>query len=103
MSSKINRSIHRKCCLGQGWGDDACGEAKGVADHMEVIADLNNESYFTSWTSQEPPVRRQRIEGTEKAQALDEITDERIDGDHALGFEFAKGGTNRPAIGAGRT
>jgi hypothetical protein len=44
---------------------------------------------------------RQWIEGTKKTQALDEITNKRIDGNHAFGFEFAEGDMNSPLIGAG--
>jgi len=43
--------------------DDACGEAEGVAYLMEVIAELNNDSHFTSATCNEPSIERQRIEG----------------------------------------
>jgi hypothetical protein len=70
---------------------------------MQVITELNNDSYFTPWTSQQQSVRRQRIEGAEESQALDEITDECVDGNHAFGFEFAEGDMNRPPIGAGGT
>jgi hypothetical protein len=62
---------------------------------------LTNERFFTIWTRQEEAILRQRIEGTKKAQALDEITNERIDGNHTFGFEFAEGDMNSPLLGAG--
>ena len=84
-------------------GNDAGGEPEGVADHMQVIAELNKESYFASWASQQASVRRQQIEGAEEAQALDKITDEGVDRNHAIFFELSEGDMNRPAIGADGT
>ncbi len=55
------------------------------------------------WTRQQEAVLRQRIEGTKEAQALDEIANKRIDGNHAFGFEFAEGDMNGPLIGTGGT
>jgi hypothetical protein len=40
------------------------------------------------------PSGGQRVQRAEEAQALDEITDEGIDRDHAFGFEFAEGYMN---------
>jgi hypothetical protein len=45
-------------------------------------------------------VVRQRIQGAEEAQAMNDITDECINGDHTLGFEFAQGHVNRPLVRA---
>ena len=67
---------------------------------MQVIAELNEESYFASRPRQKPSIGRQRIQRAEEAQSLDEITDEGIDGDHALGLEFAEGNMDRPLVGA---
>ena len=83
--------------------DDMGGKAESVADQMEIVAELNKESYFTSGTCQEPSIRRERIEGAEEAQALHEFAAEGIDRDHALGFQFAERDMNSPAIGCGRT
>ena len=44
------------------------------------------------------PSSRQRVEGAEEAQTLDEITAEGIDGDHALGLEFAEGDMDGPLV-----
>jgi hypothetical protein len=38
--------------------DDARGESERVADLMQVIAELNNDSHFTSWTRNEPSIER---------------------------------------------
>ena len=53
-----------------------------------------------AWTRQKPSIGRQRIQRAEEAQAMDEITDEGIDGDHAFGLEFAEGYMNRPLVWA---
>ena len=39
-------------------GYDAGPEAQGVADLMEVIAELNQERHFTSWSREEPSIGR---------------------------------------------
>ena len=74
--------------------------SEGVADLMKVIAELNEESYFASGSRQKPSIGRQRIQGAEEAQPLDEITAEGIDGYHALGLEFAEGNMDGPLVGA---
>src|ERR1035441_5906084 len=71
--------------------DDACGDAERVADLMQVVSELADESEFSCWTCQQPPIWRQRIEGAEEAEALDEFCDEGIAGDHAFGLEFTEG------------
>src|SRR6266567_1420452 len=63
---------------------------------MQVVAEWNEQSYLATWTCQEPSIGRQRIEEAEEAQALNEITSEGVDGDHAFGFEFSEGDMNRP-------
>jgi hypothetical protein len=69
-----------------------------MADLMQVIAELNEQSYLATWTRQEPSIGRQRVEGAEETQAVYEITDEGTDGDHAFGFQFAEGDMNRPLV-----
>jgi hypothetical protein len=39
-------------------GHDARREAKGVADLMKVIAELNPEGHFASWSREEPSIGR---------------------------------------------
>ena len=67
---------------------------------MQVITKLNQDSYFASGSCQEPSIGRQRIQRAEEAQAVYKITDEGIDGDHALGFQFAEGNMDGPLVGA---
>ena len=56
--------------------DDSCGKSERVADLMQVIAELNQDGYFASGPCQEPPIGRQRVERTEEAQAVNEVTAE---------------------------
>ena len=75
-------------------------KAERVTDLMQVIAESSEDSYFTSRPCQEPSIGRQRIERAEEAQAVNEITAEGIDGDHAFGLEFAEGDMDRPLVRA---
>src|SRR5258707_3502488 len=81
-------------------GDDTGRESEGVADLMKVVAEWNEQSHFASRASQKPSLGRQRIQGAEEAQPLDEVTAEGIDGYHALGLEFAEGNMDGPLVGA---
>ena len=82
-------------------GDHARGEAEGVADPMQVIAELNDDGHFTSRTCNELSIGRQRVQGTEEAQAVNEFANEGVDWDHAFGLELAEGDMNGPLIRAG--
>ena len=48
-------------------GNDTCGEAEGVADQVQVIAELNQDRQFASGSRQEPSIGRQRVKGAEEA------------------------------------
>lgn len=82
-------------------GDDLCGKSERVADLMQVIAELDEDSYFASGTRQKVAVIRQGIQGAEEAQAMHEIATEGIDGDHALGSEFTERDMNSPLVWGG--
>src|ERR1700677_4471475 len=79
--------------------DDACGQTEGVADLMQVIAELNQDGHFASRACQKPSIGRKSIQGAEEAQPLDKITAEGIDGYHTLGLEFAEGHMDGPLVG----
>ena len=68
---------------------------------MQVIAEPSKEGYFGSRPCQEPSIGRQRIQGAEEAQAMNEITDEGINRDHAFGFELAERYMDGPLVGTG--
>ena len=46
---------------------DTRGKAKRMADLVQVIAELTDERFFGERAGQEPPVARQRIEGTKES------------------------------------
>src|ERR1019366_9221263 len=82
-------------------GDYVCRKANRVADHMEIIAEPSKETYFGSRPCQQPSIGRQRVQRTEEAQAVNEFTNEGIDGDHAFCFELAERDMNGPLIRTG--
>src|ERR1019366_7122649 len=84
-------------------GDDSCGKSERVTDLMQVIAELADESHFSCWTCQQPPIWRQRIEGAEEAEALDELCEEGVAGDHAFGLELSEGDMHSALIWTGGT
>jgi hypothetical protein len=78
---------------------DSGGESYGIADLVEVLSELANKRLFTMWTSQEESVLRQGIERAEEPQAMDKITNQRIDWNHTFGFQFAERDMYSPLIG----
>jgi len=59
---------------------------------MQVIAELNEQSYLATWTRQEPSIGRQRVEGAEEnAGRCTRITDEGIDGTMRSVFSLPRG------------
>jgi hypothetical protein len=83
--------------------DDACGDAESVADLMQVVSELADESELSCWTCQQSSIWRQRIEGAEEAESLDKFCDEGIAGDQAFSLEFTEGDMKSPLIWACRT
>jgi hypothetical protein len=83
-------------------GDDASGKADGVADLMQVIAELTDECFFGARTDQEPSIGRQRIKRTKEAKTLDKSTHKRIYGNHTFRFELTEWHMNGPLIRASR-
>jgi hypothetical protein len=47
-----------------------------------------------------PAVKREWVERTEEAQAMDDLTNKRVDRDHALGLQLPERNVNRPSIRA---
>jgi hypothetical protein len=83
-------------------GDDAGGEAKRVADLVQIITELTNECLFAARAGQKPSIGRQWIKGTKELEARDEFTHKGIHRDHTFCFEFAERNVNRPLIRACR-
>jgi hypothetical protein len=82
-------------------GDDSSGETEGMTNLVQVIAKLMKDCILTVPAGEQSPVGGQRIERAKESEAIDEITDKRIDGNHALRFEFAEGNVYCPLIGSG--
>ena len=73
-------------------------KAERVADLCRYSRSRARRDTFVPGQARSRPSGRQRIQRAEEAQAVDEITDEGIDGDHAFGFEFAEGYMNGPLV-----
>jgi len=82
-------------------GDDSGGESQGMTDLVQVIAKLMKDCFLTMPAGEQSAVGGQRIERAKESQAMDEITNKRIDGNHAFRFQFAEGNVYCPLIGAG--
>jgi hypothetical protein len=81
--------------------NDAGGDADGSDNIGKVRTQLLDKSLLVAWTSQEPTVKREWVERTEEAQAMDDPTNKGVDRDHALGFQLPERNVNRPSIRAG--
>ena len=80
--------------------DDTGGQAGRLTDQMQVIAETREKRDSRSMPGHEPSVLRQRIQRTEEAQSMNEITDEGINRNHAFRFEFAQRYVDRPLVQA---
>ena len=78
---------------------DPGGESEGMTDLVQVIAKLMKDCLLAVPAGQQSPVGGQRIEGAKESQAMDEITDQRINRNHALRFQFAERDMYGPLIG----
>jgi hypothetical protein len=81
--------------------DDAGADADRSDNIGKVRTKLLNKGLLVAWTGQEPAVKREWVERTEEAQAMDDLTNEGVDRDHALGFQLPEGNVNGPPIRAG--
>ena len=80
---------------------DPGGETEGIADLVQVIAKLVQDCLLAVPAGQQSPVGGQWIEGAKESQAMDEVTDQRINGNHAFRFQFAERDMYCPLIGTG--
>ena len=75
------------------------GEPERITDLVQVITKLMQDCFLAVPAGQQPPVGGQRIEGTKESQSMDEITDQRIDRNHAFRFQFSERDMYCPLIG----
>src|ERR1700687_840095 len=81
--------------------NDAGGDADRSDNIGKVRTKLLDKGLLVAWTGQEPAVKRDWVERTEEAQAMDDLTNKGVDRDHALGFQLPERNVNRPSIRAG--
>ena len=81
-------------------GDDPGGEPEGMTDLVQVIAKLMQNCFLAVPAGKQSPVGGQRIERAKESQAIDEVPDKRIDGNHTFRFQFVEGNVYCPLIGA---
>jgi hypothetical protein len=81
--------------------NDAGRDADRNYNIGKVRTKLLDKGLLVAWTGQEPAVKREWVERTEEAQAMDNLTNKGVDRDHALGFQLPERNVNRPSIRAG--
>ena len=80
---------------------DPGGKPERITDLVQVIAKLMQDCFLAVPAGQQAPVGGQKIEGAKESEAMDEMADKRIDGNHTFRFQFAEGDVYCPLIGAG--
>src|SRR6516162_9125304 len=81
--------------------DDAGGDADGSDNFGEVRTQLLNKGLLVARAGQEPGVKRERVERTEEAQTMNDLTNKRVDREHALRLQLPERNVNGPPIRAG--
>ena len=81
--------------------NDAGGDTDRSDNIGKVRTQLLDKGLLVARAGQEPAVKREWVERTEEAQAMNELTNERIHRDHALGLHLAERNVNCPPIRAG--
>jgi hypothetical protein len=81
--------------------NDAGGDTHGSNNIGKIRAQLLHKGLLVAGAGQEPAVKRERVERTEEAQTMDDLTNKRVDRNHALRFQLPEGNVNGPPIGAG--
>src|ERR1019366_8713508 len=76
--------------------NDAGADADRSDNIGKVRTKLFDEGLLVAGTGQEPAVKREWVERTEEAQAMDDLTNKGVDRDHALGFQLPERNVNRP-------
>jgi hypothetical protein len=80
--------------------NDAGGDTDSRDNVGQVRTQLLNEGLLVAGAGQEPPVKRERVERTEEAQTMNDLTDKRVDRNHALSLQLPERNVNRPPIRA---
>jgi hypothetical protein len=81
--------------------NDAGRDADCSDNIGKVRTQLLNKGLLVARAGQEPAVKRKRVERTEEAQTMDNLTNKRVDRNHALSLQLSKRNVNGPPIRAG--
>ena len=82
---------------------DAGGNAGGSTDFVQVEAQLADQGSLAVGTGQQVAIGREGVERAEEAQALNELTDERVYRDHTFRLQLSEGNVNGPTVGSNVT
>ena len=77
-----------RICVPELMRHNACVDCNRRRNPAKVRAELANHCFTRAWTADEEVIRR--ASGTQCAKAIDQVADERVDGHHAFGLEFAQ-------------
>ena len=80
---------------------DAGGDTDGSDNIGKVTTQLLDKGLLVARTGPEPAVKRERVERTEEAQTRNDLTNTRVDRDHALRLQLPERNVNGPPIRAG--
>src|SRR6516162_9482907 len=81
--------------------NDAGADADRGDNIGKVRTELLDEGLLVARAGQEPAVKREWVERTEEAQTMNDLTNKRINRDHALRLQLPERNVNRPPIRAG--
>src|SRR5438874_2382723 len=81
--------------------NDAGGDTDGSDNIGKVRPELLDKRLLVSRACQESIVKREWVERTEEAQTMNDLTNKRVDRDHALRLQLPERNVNRPPIRPG--
>src|ERR1700719_132390 len=88
-------------CVPELVGNDTGADTDCSDNIGKVRTELLDKRLLVSRASQEPAVKREWVERTEEAQTMNDLTNKRVDRDHALRLQLPERNVNGPPIRAG--
>src|ERR1700693_3755331 len=88
-------------CVPELVGNDTGADTDCSNNIGKVSTELLDKGLLVSRASQEPAVKREWVERTEEAQTMNDLTNKRVDRDHALRLQLPERNVNGPPIRAG--
>jgi hypothetical protein len=80
--------------------NDSSADSDGSDYLAQIAAEFPKEHFSTARPGQQKTIRWYRVKGSKETEALNPLTNEIVDRNHSLGFQFAERDMNRPLIGA---